>query len=590
MIIQNQYGLNFKENGAKSQKIHCPKCHDERRNKTDKSLSINLEGRVFKCHHCNWSGRIDGWKKDENFVMPDRSGWSNFSTDVQLYLKGRGIGIETIKKNTIIQKAFFDKELQKDALFIGFPYRTPGEKYPVNVKWRRIDQKQFRQEKDALHVLYNAPLWQNDKELIICEGEMDVLSFNEAGFWNATTLSDGAINENDKSVDGKLKSLYNSFQWIEGKEKFYLCLDNDAPGRRLREELIKKLGDEKCLTIDLPNEYKDINEVLQKEGIEAVKKLVANAKPVPVSGIFYVADIAPVMLDNFDNGIRMGERTHMGDLDSIFRWKKGAVNLWTGYANTGKTIFFLQCALTKSILDGWKWCVFSPENYPACDFYDDIIEMYVGKNVTDLYGNKMNRNEYIEAMDFINRHFIFVYPEENHTIEALHEKFTYLVMKEGIDGVLIDPYNQLDKSFTGTRVDEEISEFMNVVKRFTTKHNISYNIVIHPKNPPQVKPGEPLPVVDKYDLNGGAMWSNKSDHLLSVYRPNAHQNKLDPVTHVHQQKVKRKRTGGDYGYAEFIWHFRMSRFSDASGKFFCDPRRLQDYLDSKSINEEEDYF
>jgi twinkle protein len=585
MIIRNQYNLEFNENGGESQKIHCPKpeCQN-RKNKRDKSLSINLKSRVFKCHHCGWADRIDGWKPDENYQKPSKTGWSNFSEKVQLFFAGRGITLETIKKNKIIQKQFGAQ------LFLGFPYFTIGEKDPVNVKWRSVEDKEFRQEKDALRVMYNLPLWANEKEVIICEGEMDVMSFNEAGIWNATTLSDGAINEKDQSLEGKLQSLYHCNQWIKNKQRVYLCLDNDAPGRRLKEVLTTRFDSEKCYIVTLPKDCKDPNECLVKYGKETLIECYKSARPVPQSGIFYVADIAETMLDNFDKGIRIGDTTHMGDLDKIFRWKRGTVNLWTGYANTGKTVFFLQCALTKSIMDNWKWCVFSPENYPACDFYDDIIEMYVGKNVNDLYHNKMTREQYIGAMEFINSHFVFVYPEENHTVETLHEKFEYLILKHGINGVLLDPYNQLDKSFTGLRTDEEISEFMNVVKRFATKHDIIYNVVIHPKNPPSVKAGEPLPIVDKQDLNGGAMWSNKADHLLSVYRPNAHVNKLDPVTQVHQQKVKRKRTGGDYGYAEYMWDYKKSRFFDGTGKYFCDPNRKRDYDDHKSIKDEEDYF
>lgn len=587
MIIRNQFNLQFNENGHETQKIHCPKCHDERKNRRDKSLSISVSKGVFKCHHCGWADRIDGWKPDEDYVKPSKTGWSNFSEKVQLFFAGRGIGIETIKKNKIIQKDFSSK------LFLGFPYFNIGEKEPVNVKWRSLEDKEFRQEAKALRVMYNLPMWATSKEVLICEGEIDVMSFNECEIWFASTLSDGAINEKDKSVEGKLQSLYNSFNWIKNKEKVYLCLDNDAPGRRLKEVLTSRFDAEKCFVISLPPDCKDPNECLVKYGKEKLTQCFQEAKQIPSSGIFRVEDIAATMLDNFDKGIRMGDATHMGDLDQIFRWKKGGVNLWTGYANTGKTIFFLQCALVKSIMDGWKWVVFSPENYPACDFYDDIIEMYAGKNVTDLYHNKMTRDQYIQAMDFVNKHFIFVYPEENHTVESLHEKFTICILKYGIDGVLIDPYNQLDKSFSGQRTDEEISEFMNVVKRFTLKHNISYNIIIHPKNPPALKPGEALPIVDRYDLNGGAMWANKSDHLLSVYRPNAHVNKLDPMTQVHQQKVKRKRTGGDYGYAEFSWNYKSSRYSDGMGKVFCDPDRKETYDFNKELNQqqnEEDYF
>src|SRR5688572_20367503 len=106
MIIRNQFNLQFNDNGPEVQKIHCPKCHNERKNKRDKSLSILLRSRSFKCHHCSWQDRIDGWKPDENYVKPVKTGWSNFSEKVQFFFKGRGISLETIQKNKIIQKQF----------------------------------------------------------------------------------------------------------------------------------------------------------------------------------------------------------------------------------------------------------------------------------------------------------------------------------------------------------------------------------------------------------------------------------------------------------------------------------------------------
>jgi twinkle protein len=587
MIIRNQYNLSLNENGNDPQKIHCPKCHDERKNKRDKSLSISLKNRVFKCHHCGWADRIDGWKADENYVKPQKSGWSNFSEKVQLFFKGRGIGIETIKANKIIQKQFGGQ------LFLGFPYLMIGEHDPVNVKWRSVEEKEFRQEKDAMHIMYNLPMWANEKTAIICEGEMDVMSFNECGLWTATTLSDGAINEKDNSVEGKLSSLHNSINWILNKDRIYLSLDNDGPGRRLKDVLLSRFDAEKCYLIKLPSDCKDANECLLKYGKEKLLECYRNARQVPVSGLFQVSDIKDAMIDNFVKGVQMGELTHMGDFDRIFRWKKGQVNGWTGYANFGKTTFVLQVMMVKSILDGWKWCIWSPENYPAEDFYNDLIEMYVGKNVTDAFNNKMTLDEYFSALEFINQHFYFIYPEENHTVEELLSLVKTCIEKYGTDGFLFDPYNQRDKSEDefGLTESQEVSTFNTKVKRFTVKHNQSGNIIIHPKLTDAVREGAKggdFRPADIYELHGGAMWANKLDNAVSYHRPNWFKEggKKDPLVHVYSQKVKRKRTGGELDKTEFFWDAKHSRFTDLSGKVFCDPKRIIDYQDKNKIEED----
>src|SRR5262245_17626851 len=38
-------------------KTTCPNCSPDRRNKTDRCLSVNLDSGLFLCHHCTWAGR-----------------------------------------------------------------------------------------------------------------------------------------------------------------------------------------------------------------------------------------------------------------------------------------------------------------------------------------------------------------------------------------------------------------------------------------------------------------------------------------------------------------------------------------------------
>lgn len=586
MIIKNQFNLDYKETGHAEQSIVCPKCSQDRKKKNVRCLSVNIDKRVFKCHHCNWEGRLDGWKQEENWKMPDRTGWSNYSDKTAIFLKARGFSEQTIVENKIIEKKAFSVQLKRDVIFVGYPYFKMGCKDPVNVKWRCLEEKAFMQEKDAMPVMYNLQMWADLDTVIIVEGENDVMAFNEAGFWNCTTTNGGAINENDRNVDGKLAAFHNCYEYIQNKQTVYLATDNDGPGRRLAAELIARIGAERCKVISFPEGCKDANDTLLAHGAGKLHECFQGAKDVPVSGVFYLSDTMELMLDSFQAGIMEGERTHFGAFDQYFRWKKGQINLWTGYANLGKTTFVLQLALTKSIMDGWKWGIFSPENYPAADFYDDIIEMYVGKNVINTYGNKMSLDEYLAACDFINRHFYFIYPDEEHTIDKLHSLFAHLLIKHGIDGVLIDPYNQVEKVLASSRTDEEISEFMRNAKRFALKHNISYNIIAHPKLVPKLGDGS-FPPADAYDVSGGAMWANKSDNIVSVHRPNWHKDKTDSTTTVHTQKIKRKRTGGMVGgIATYQYDFKSARYfeADSNGgrRYFCDPARKQAYLESQA--------
>lgn len=580
-VIRNKHNLNYNENGSKCQYIKCPWCSDDRHKKNTKPLRIDLNQRSLYCNHCHKAGYLDGYepKKDRTYIKPDRTKWSKFTDVVQQALFARGFSLETIQGNKIIQREFYDQDVKQNKVFIGYPYIN-HEAVAINMKWRCATEKAFRQETGAMPYMYNLRYWKDADSVIICEGENDVMAFNEAGYWNATTLNGGAINENDKNVDGKLEGFYNCAEFFDNKTIVYMATDNDGPGRRLRDELTRRIGAFRVRFITFPDGCKDANDVLLIDGLAAIekgretlKKCVENAKEVPIGGVNYLQDEMEIMLETFRSGETMGDTTYMGDLDTNFRWKRGELNVWTGYMNHGKTTFFLQAAMTKSILDGWKWGIFSPENYPAREFYNDIIEMYAGGHVHNQYHRKISEAQYIEACNFINDHFFFVYPDEKHTIEALHLSFRQLLIKHGIDGVLIDPHNQLESSFPGKRTDEEISEFMRTVKRFAVETAVSYNVVAHPKNPQKLKDRTELPPPDVRDINGGAMWGNKADNIVVVHRPRWFSDHKDSSVQVVIEKIKRPRTGGTRGgESMFHYDYLKARYHQ-NGVYFCDPGR-----------------
>src|SRR5690606_38268871 len=140
----------------------------------------------------------------------------------------------------------------------------------------------------------------------------------------------------------------------------------------------------------------------------------------------------------------------------------------------------------------------------------------------------------------------------------------YLVMKKGVDGVLIDPWNQLDhvqKPYQ--REDQYLSESLKDVKRFALLNSVSYNIIAHPVKPTRDQ-DKSYPPVDMYDISGGSMWANKSDQIVSYHRPNHHIDKSSPEVTVYVQKVKRKRTGGKPGSFDIRLNWETKRFIDPS--------------------------
>lgn len=491
----------------------------------------------------------------------------------------------------VFNKLEWMPQTQKEENCICFPYIRDGE--IVNIKFRDA-RKGFKMVKDAELIFYNISSISDRKHCIITEGEIDCMSVYEAGYgveqqageggeltneqfskWGCVSVPNGASKGNQR-----LDYLDNCSDWFIGLHEVIIATDGDEAGKMLKDELIRRLGVERCKTISYPMEEvvpienglnrrcKDLNEVLQYLGKEAVINCIENAEFIPVDGVYYLEDIFESMLENFQKGVTLAPTTRFSEMDDYFRWKKGDINLCTGYGNHGKSFFMIQLMLTKSIYDGWKWAIFSPENYPANDFYDDIIEMYAGK-----WLDRMSEKEYVDACWFVDKHIFYVYPENEHDINSINDRFRHLVLKKGIDGVMVDPFNQLDsnqKAFQ--REDQYLSEILKDVKRFALLNNVCYNIVAHPKNPSYNQNDKSLPVVDMYDIAGGAMWGNKVDQIISYYRPNFHMDKNDPHVTVYIQKLKRKRTGGKLGDFPLILNWKHKRYANpVSGEMPCDP-------------------
>jgi len=312
--------------------------------------------------------------------------------------------------------------------------------------------------------------------------------------------------------------------------------------------------------------------------------------------VIYLKDIEKLMVDSFLHGDTKGDTTYFKSLDPHFTWRKGEVTLWHGLPNHGKTTVLIHLMLIKAMKDGTKWGIFSPEQNPPIDFYKELAEMYIGKSTDPDHDNQMTLDEYYDAMKFINQYFFFIYPEKDEpTPQYINDRFEELILKEGIEGCVIDPFNQLDNDYSseGGRDDQYISTFLAKEKRFALKHNVYKIIVAHPKGGVQMVSNKTEKEFDNagnyecpgvYHLAGGAMWNNKCDNIIVVYQPyyntrTSIRNKQDwedkqdvlpfhlNTTVVRSQKVKKQKLVGKPGTAFWVFDPNSSRFyEDEQGK------------------------
>lgn len=527
-------GINPKGNKPE-QKVQCPNCvRLGKTNYKDTCLSINLIEGLFNCFKCGWSGCVKPKEIKMNYKRPTKQNFTKLTDKALKLFTDRGITQQVVNENKIV--------MSKDGESIIFPYLRNGEL--INYKQRFIERKDFRQAKDAEAIMYNYDRCINQKEIIVCEGEFDCLAFEVAGFINVTSVNQGAPNAQDKNIDKKLECITNCFELFENTEKIYIATDNDENGHRLKDELIRRFGQEKCSIVNF-NDCKDANEYLLKYGIEELKKVVKNAKEVPINGIFTLEDSFEEMLHTFRHGKTRGSTTYWNEIDQAWTWRSKEVTIWTGYQNEGKSLFLLSLSALKSFFEGWKFAVFSPENTPIMDFFDDLIETYIGKSSDPYYkSNQMSEEEYIEACNFVNNHFYMIYPDENFELNTILEKTKYLIRKQGVRALIIDPYNTIEhKMRNGEREDLYISRFMSSLKRFAVDNDISVHLVAHQLTPKKDAKGL-YPRPDTNMIKGGGTFADKADNTLFVWRPERALDFSSTSVIFGSQKIKKQKLVG----------------------------------------------
>jgi twinkle protein len=561
-------------------KMKCPKCNHK------DSLSCNLTTGLYKCHHisCDFKGCVADkpqYQQKKDFTPPLPRLQKVSDDVVDWFEQKRKISNNTLLLAKITESTEFLRGERKKA--ICFNYYRDG--ILVNIKFRSKD-KSFTMSSGAELIPYNIDAAKGEEELIWVEGEIDALTCIECNCSNVVSVPNGA-----SASGAKLEFIDNSWADIEHIKKHIIAVDDDEAGRKLKEALTYRLGIENCWFVKYPDEIvvdekgetrkcKDLNEVLVHLGKDKVKECLTNLVQMPLSGVYYAENLADEIFEIFNNERIVGETTHYPEFDKIFKWKRREINLWFGYGNFGKTQVFLDKALTKSMYDDWVWAIFCPENFPATDFYIDLIEMYTGRHIDGRLGNKMTADELDEAIKFLTKHFIYVYPDEVQDLDTLHILFRSLILRHGVDGVLIDPWNQLDH-IIDNREDLYLSKAFKEIKKFSLLNNISYNIIAHPKTTTPNKDGE-LPKIEVWHIAGGQMWRNKMDNIISVERPDWNRDKTSGWTRIETHKIKRRRTGGMLGECDFDYLVRQSRYTEKnSDVIICDPKRALKYKEGK---------
>lgn len=554
----------------------CPLCNDLRKpqNKNKKCLTVDLDRQYFKCHNdnCGKYGYIVNRGDRKEYFKPDEILPKDLANPVSLswvdYFSKRGISASTLRKLKVLTTLYkFPQNDFQESEAVVFPYYYNNTL--LFYKYRGIN-KEFSMSKSPQLIFWNinsvlTDLKKTVKDVIICEGEIDALSWVEAGFERVISVPNGATLSNNSANYQYLDRTIDIFEKIE---TIYLSTDYDEAGQKLKDDLVRRLGHEKCKIIKLPNGCKDANDVLKLEnGKEKLVECFENADWYPISGIRRLDGEVEIKFDERRNGvIKKYKKLGWSPVDDLITFNNGnALTLVSGAPNSAKSQFALEIAIRQSIIHGMKWAIFSNESGEAEDVFEIIFKILTGQRLSskETWDIPLASNDlYLYMKKFMREHFIIIDDVDlkSLTFTEFLDIVEQLVKKYGVSGAIGDPFNNFTNAFDehSKMISDSLNTTLTHAKKFCKKYDVHLILVPHPSSLAHTQGM----MKSAYSINGASAWVNKPDNILLLNRQigtSDYKIGLGDDVEVIVEKVK-KNFAGRKGQNMLKYHVPTGRF------------------------------
>lgn len=538
-------------------KTICNQCLPTRHNKRDRSLRVNIDTGHCHCYHCGADFYVPDDTEErekaerqaarkrrvaavvpQHFQRPvfDASKTTLSDATERWLVETRCIPQSVIAELRITEQEEFMPQFGAKERCVCFNYFEGGQL--VNTKFRS-GKKHFKMVQGAELIPYNIDSLIGQTSCIIHEGELDAASSIAAGFKGVISVPAGA-NSNLSWLDRFMETHF------EDLEEIIIAVDTDSAGIRLRDELVNRLGAERCRVVAYGPDCKDANEHLVKYGLESLRIAIEQAVEVPLEGIFTAANLHGDLRALFDNGFGPGAETGWEEMDKICTYERRRNIIVTGTPGAGKSEWVDELVLRLCLRHQWKIGFFSPENIPIVYHLRKLIEKLTGHRFQN--GCGMTEGLLARSEEFLAENVSHISLKGNATPDRVLAKARELVVRRGCRIFVFDPLNRFDhEPAPGQTETQYISNLLNKFTEFATQYNCLLILVAHPRKMNRNPTTGATPRVEMYDINGSADFYNKADYGIVVER-----DKEIGITRVYVDKVKFKHLGVG-GVATFVY-------------------------------------
>ncbi len=440
------------------------------------------------------------------YAKPTFNNKTDISTNIVKWFAKRKIGQTPLTKLKITEGAQsmpFEGGW-KDMNCIHFNYFREDEL--VNTKLRG-ENKAFMLVKNAELIFYNLDSLKGKKEVIIVEGEMDVLALYEAGMdsnYAILSVPNGASKHRNNLI-----YVNNCIKAFDDIEKVHFGLDCDSNGRKLMEELSERFGKDKCDHIEWKDQ-KDANDVLIHYGIQGIIECVSKPINFQLEGAFTVSDFSYEIDDMYANGLERG--VSLGIKDFHLRIVPGYITIVTGISGHGKSEGVDEFCLRLTTKHGWPGAFYSPENKPTQLHYSKMARRLVGKAWDG--DDRMTKEEEQQAREYLEKKVWFIKPEKDFSLDSVLKSIKNLKKDYGIKYFVIDAWNKLTHKSNDVA---EIEKALNDLALFCEAELLHCFLVAHAVKPEVDKKTGKVKVPQLWNISGSNNFHNKADNGVCIY-------------------------------------------------------------------------
>lgn len=574
MYNWSQFGINLEEMEEDTSEVlllDCPKCYNKKKNKDILTLYVNTAHQSWFCKHCGYAGNLlqgsqpvpaenhfEAWKLNPFLLSYEYK--NNLSSVVVENFSKKKISKDTLEFFKISQGKAYFPELEDNILCLIYPYYQEGRLSNLVYFYGNNHTSEI----GGIETCFNFDSIDQDHTTIVMD-ELEVFTFHECGKTNVISLFGGYTTNNqplEKVKNKLLDFLTNIEDRLTQVKKITLALPNTDKGNMLKDELIRRLGKEKCWIVQPPESEYTWNDVLVDYGKQKFSWLLDTAKPIPVRGLFDVDDVEDKLDELYHKGLRKGYSTGFETVDQFYTVVPGQWTVITGIPGHGKSNFLDAVMVNLAKNDDWRFGIFSPENQPIQRHFAGIMEKYFEAPFDLGKPGRITEEQKEEGKQWLKKHFSIILPDEdaNWSIDGVLELAKVLVYRRGMKGLVIDPWNELDHSRPGNQTETEyVSATLTKLRQFARNFDVHVWLVAHPAKLYKDKDGK-YPVPTPYDISGSAHYRNKADNAVTVWRNVGHDDQS--VADIHIQKIRFKEVG-KVGLCSL-------RFDSGSGSFVDD--------------------